>query len=236
MPLTNDVGLSGDEIDPFGSVLLCILGKVNGIKVTFLIDSGASECFISTTFVKKNKIKTVKAKEKLRIQLADWAMRVSNFIIEQACVEFKEHMEFLNFSVIPLLKYEAIMEKPWLDRWNLVMNWKRNSLVLKMGKRKVIVQGVQDPQGPEMISSLFQKNFAVEMILVQQMRRLSRKEPIYLAMIRTTNDTENEDTATDSSGIDPIKQCTVIVNDDRTQTRYPREVQVILDDYADVFP
>ena len=82
MPLTNDVGLSGDEIDSLGSILLCILGKVNGIEVTLLIDSGASECFLNTTFVKKNKLKAIKAKEKLRIQLADGAMRVSNFIVE----------------------------------------------------------------------------------------------------------------------------------------------------------
>ena len=175
MPLTNDVDLSGEEIDPLGSVLLCILGKVNGIEVTFLIDSGASECFLSTTFVKKNKMKTVKAKEKLRIQLADGTMRVSNFIVEQACVEFEDHTEFLNFSVIPLPKYEAILGKPWLDKWNPIINWKRNSLVWKMGKREIIVQGVQDPQGPEMISSLFQKNFVVEMISVQRMRRLSKK-------------------------------------------------------------
>ena len=62
VPLTNDVGLSGDEIDAPGSVLLCILGKVNGIEVTFLIDSGANECFLSTTFVQQNKLKTAKAK------------------------------------------------------------------------------------------------------------------------------------------------------------------------------
>ena len=45
VPLTNDFGLSADEIDSLGSVLLCILGNVNGIEVAFLIDSGASECF-----------------------------------------------------------------------------------------------------------------------------------------------------------------------------------------------
>ena len=45
MSLTNDVDLSGEEIDPLDRVLLCILGKLNGIEVTFLIDSGASECF-----------------------------------------------------------------------------------------------------------------------------------------------------------------------------------------------
>ena len=82
-----------------------------------------------------------------------------------------------------------------------------------------------------MISSLFQKNFAVEMISVQRMRRLPRKEPVYLAVIRTTNDTEIDPNIADS-----MKQSTVIANDDRTQTQYPKEVQVILDNYADVFP
>ena len=82
VPLTNDVGLLGDEIDSPGSILLFILEKVNGIEVTFLIDSGANESFLSTTFVKKNKMKIVKAKEKLRIQLADGTMWVSNFIVE----------------------------------------------------------------------------------------------------------------------------------------------------------
>ena len=146
-------------------------------------------------------------------------MRVSNFIVEQACVEFEDHTEFLNFSVIPLPKNEAILGKPWLDMWNLVINWKRNSLVWKMGKRDIVVQGVQDPQGPEMISSLFQKNFSVEMISIQRMRRLSRKELVYLTMIRTTNDTANDCNIADS-----MKQSTVTVNDDKTQTQYSNEL------------
>ena len=40
----NEFDLSADEESPAYSVLLCILGEVNGIEVTFLIDSGASEC------------------------------------------------------------------------------------------------------------------------------------------------------------------------------------------------
>ena len=105
-----------------------------------------------------------------------------------------------------------------------------------MGKRDIVVQGVQDPQGPKMVSSLFQNFFLVEMISVQRMRRLSRKDPVYLVVIRTTNDTENEDTEIDSNIADSMKQSIVTVNDDKTQTQYPKKVQVILDDYADVFP
>ena len=68
------------------------------------------------------------------------------------------------------------------------------------------------------------------------MRRLLRKELVYLAMIRTTNETRNEDTEIDSNIADSMKQSIVTVNDDRTQTQYPKELHVILDDYANVFP
>ena len=49
----NKSDLSIDEDIPSDSVLLCILGELNGIEVTFLIDTGASECFLSTSFVEK---------------------------------------------------------------------------------------------------------------------------------------------------------------------------------------
>ena len=78
----NASDLSADEDVLADSVLLCILGELNGIVVTFVIDSGASECFLSTAFVEKNKIKMRKTKEKLHIQLADGTVRVSNLIVD----------------------------------------------------------------------------------------------------------------------------------------------------------
>ena len=59
----DETGLSMDEENATDSVLLCILGELNGIKVTFLIDSGASECFLSIAFVEKNNIKTRKKRK-----------------------------------------------------------------------------------------------------------------------------------------------------------------------------
>ena len=47
----NESDLSVDEESLADSVLLYILGELNGIEVTFLIDSGASECFLSIAFV-----------------------------------------------------------------------------------------------------------------------------------------------------------------------------------------
>ena len=166
----NESDLSADEENPTDSVLLCISGEVNGIEVPFLIDSGASECFFSIAFVEKNKVKTRKTKEKLNIQLADGTVRVSNLIVEQACVTFDDHAEFIDVSVIGLPKYEAILGKPWLNRWNPVIDWKRNSLAWKMGSRIITVQGLQEPHSPGIVSSLFQTRETVEFILAQRMR------------------------------------------------------------------
>ena len=163
----NESDLFVDEDTPSDSVLLCILGELNGIEVTFLIDSGASECFLSTAFVEKNKIKARKTKEKLNIQLADGTVCVSNLIVEQACVTIEEHAEFIDFSVIRLPKYEAILRKPWLNRWNPVIDWKKNSLAWKMGSRVIRVQGLQEPHSSGIVSSPFQRREIVDLISAQ---------------------------------------------------------------------
>ena len=230
---TDEVKLSADEDIPADNVLLCILGELNGIAVTFLIDSGASECFLSTAFVEKNKIKTRKTKEKLQIQLADGTVRVSHLIVDQACVTVKDHAEFIDFSVIGLPKYEAILGKPWLNRWNPVIDWKKNSLAWQMGNRTITVQGLQQPHSPRVVSSLFQRNVTMDLISVQRMRKLAQKEPVFVIMVRPTNeDSANEE----KSFIQAQDQCTVAIGEDQTKTPYPEQVQEILNDFTDIFP
>ena len=58
----NESDLSADENFPADSVLLCVEGCLNGIAVVFLIDSGASECFVGKTFAEKNGLKVTKTK------------------------------------------------------------------------------------------------------------------------------------------------------------------------------
>ena len=112
---------------------------------------------------------------------------MSHLIVEQACVAFEEHAEFMDFSVINLLKYEAILGKPWLDWWNPVIDWKKNSLTWKMGSRMIRVQGLLESHSPELVSSLFQRSCSIDLISAQRMRKLAKREPVYIAMVRTTN-------------------------------------------------
>ena len=43
-----------NEIETAGVVLLSVLGFLNGFSVKFLINSGASECFVDTALTEKN--------------------------------------------------------------------------------------------------------------------------------------------------------------------------------------
>ena len=86
--------------------------------MTFLIDSDASECFLSTDFVEEHGLRKIQKKEKLKIHLANGSVRVSNDCVRKVCVTFGDHAEFLDLQVMKLPKYEVILGKPWLDRWN----------------------------------------------------------------------------------------------------------------------
>ena len=214
---------------PAECILLCIEGFFNGFPVKFLIDSGATDCFVSTAFVEAKELVLNKRKDKVKINLADGTTRVSKMYVKQACISFEEHMEFMDFTVINIPQYEAILGKSWLDRWNPAINWKENSLQWKMGKRTIKVAGVSDAHTEKNASSLFQNTVKIEEISVQRMRKLAKTEQVYVAVVRANEVTEQEEDPTNEEQV-------VTVNEDQTRTKYPMQVQELLNEFSDVFP
>ena len=213
--------IAADEELPADCILLSIEGCLNGFPVKFLIDSGATDCFVSTEFVENKELEVNKSKEKMEINLADGTTRVSKLYIKQACVEFEEHREFIDFTVINIPNYEAILGKSWLDRWNPAINWKENSLQWKVGRRMVKVTGVSKAQTTENASSLFDLQVTVESISAQRMRKIAKREPVYLMVIRTNDRAENAD----SEEMKPTNDAQIVtVNEETTSTEYPVQV------------
>ena len=175
---------------------------------------------MSTAFVEDKGLVLNKRKDKVKINLADGMTRVSKMYVKQACISFEEHMEFIDFTIINIPQYEAILGKNWLDRWNPGINWKENSLQWKMGKRTIKVAGVSDAHAEKNASSLFKNSVKIEEISVQRMRKLAKTEPVYLAVVRTNEVTEQ--------GEDPTNEDQIVtVNEDQTKTEYPKQVQEI---------
>ena len=210
-----------DVINTAQVILLCISGTLEGFPVTYLIDSGASDCFVSSEFVRAHGLKTVKTKEKMKIFLADGSVRVTGECVPQVCVSFGEHSEFLDLQVLKLPKYEVILGKFWLDRWNPQIDWKNNVMKWKLGSRVVEVSGIPTTSESEQISSLFNLGSYVEEISAQRMRRLAQREPVFLAVVRSV--TENERNVMEK-------------NEKEVKTEYPVQVGEILRDFSDVFP
>ena len=98
-----------------------------------------------------------------------------------------------------------------------------------MGKRIITVTGVSEAHTEKKASSLFQSTVMVTEISVQRMRKLAKNEPVYVAVIRTNEDAEQND---DSTNADQV----VTVNEDQIKTEYPVQVQELLNEFADVFP
>ena len=79
-----------------------------------------------------------------------------------------EHAEFLDCSVLKLPTHDAILGKTWLDGWNPVIDWKRHTMQWKVGSRLISVIGEQNPQGAEIVSSIFQNQCIVTQISAQR--------------------------------------------------------------------
>ena len=64
-------------------------------------------------------------------------------------------LNFLNFLYSNCQKYDAILGKAWLDRWNPAIDWKRNTMQWKVGTKLVTVTGEAALPESEMASSIY---------------------------------------------------------------------------------
>ena len=71
-------------------------------------------------------------------------------------MNFEDHTEFLDFAIIKIPYYDAILGKVWLDLWNPVIKWQTNTMQWNMGKRIISVTRVLETQTAKRASSLFQ--------------------------------------------------------------------------------
>ena len=88
----------------------------------------------------------------------------------------------------------------------------------KMGKRMITVTRLSEAHAATNASSIFESKVTIEEISAQRMRKIAKREPVYVAMIRTNEDSE-----------EPTNEEQVVtVNKDKTKTEYPEQVQELL--------
>jgi len=101
-----------------------------GIAVKVLLDSGATDLFMDTTFVKKKGFKMEKLKKPLLVRNVDGTANAGGAIMHQVeCnMFFKGHMERARMDVYNLGKTELILGMPWLAAHNPEIDWEKEEV------------------------------------------------------------------------------------------------------------
>ena len=105
--------------------------KIGNLETKFpaLIDSGASDSFISQEFVEKNDIFKKRLHKKFKVELAIQGRAIPvKFETEGLQMTIGSHVETLRFLIIPGLKEELILGKSWLKKHNPVVDWNSSTI------------------------------------------------------------------------------------------------------------
>ena len=93
-----------------------------------------------------------------------------------------------------------------------MINWKENSMQWNLGKRKITMTGLSEAHVATNTSTIFESTVIVKEISAQRMRKIAKREPVYVAVIRTNEDSE-----------EPTNEEQVVtMNEDKTKTECPQ--------------
>ena len=94
-----------------------------------LVDSGASDNFVASSFIKKNQIQ-VSPVQGPKVQLADGQIYQCSESLAKASLKIGPYQEFVAAHVLPLQGYDVILGKSWLEQHNPVIDWRENTMTL----------------------------------------------------------------------------------------------------------
>ena len=145
-------GEKGSELDPIAAelgtqgagkrdhLLLVVTVVINGTPVRASVDSGASRSFVSDELKLRPPLSFVGAYSSL--ELANGETIVSTGMAPRVLVSIGDVQCRVNLTSIPLMDgISVILGKDWLDTLNPLIDWRSNTVYLRVGDKLHKVQG-----------------------------------------------------------------------------------------------
>src|SRR4051794_32821093 len=107
--------------------LMILKGTLNHAPVSILIDSGSMGNFVSQQAVARFSF-ALHDISPVPIRFANGTIDESNKTLIAACLKFPHHEENLNLRVVSLPHQDIILGKPWLEKWNPLINWRTHEI------------------------------------------------------------------------------------------------------------
>ena len=109
----------------------------HSIKVSALLDSGASACFIDKNFVERHKLPLVTKKCLVSVEVIDGRSLVSRDVIQETKaldIYIDQHRSIVVFNVIKSSSNPVILGLSWLNRYNPDIDLKKRRVEFKLEK------------------------------------------------------------------------------------------------------
>ena len=109
----------------------------HSIKVSALLDSGASACFIDKDFADRHKLPLVTKKWPISVEVIDGRPLVLGDVTQETKaldIYIDQHRSTVVFNVIKSPSNPVISGLSWLDRYNPDIDWKKRKIEFKLEK------------------------------------------------------------------------------------------------------
>src|SRR6184192_255259 len=160
------------------SKLLTYKGEINGHPIRILVDRGSMGDFISSRLVEQLALET-QTVAAFSILFPNGETSPCNKEIINACLCIQEHQEEIHPKVVPLPHHDLILGKPWLEKWNPLIDWHTNQIRINQGGHIFAINQInsKDPNP----STLPTKKLRPEATLPQQMTAGAAGYDLYAA-------------------------------------------------------
>ena len=201
-----------------GRTLLLYEGMIQQRKVRFLLDSGATGCFIATELATRLKLQKTKKVRADTVQLANGRKVESAWLTQQA-FQIGSYRDVDMFHLVDLEGLDVVLGMSWLRRVNPQIDWTTGvSRVFKRTQMHLLCPA-EDKETRQLAASLFISH-------LQLKRAVATREPIYLLNLKRVDaeerEGEREETASQADTLrDPVLQ---------------EKLQTLLKAYQDVVP
>ena len=123
-------------------LLMVVKAVVQGTCVLALVDSGVTRSFVSDKLTTRPRLNFIGAYSSL--ELANGETIVSTGIAPDVLVCIGKLASRVSLTAVPMLAdVQVILGRDWLNMVNPLIDWKTNSLVLRVNNELEIVKGVQ---------------------------------------------------------------------------------------------
>ena len=105
--------------------------------------------------------------------MANKGTEIVDSTVQNMSYKIEDYQTKGNFDLIPLAYHDVILGMPWLRKVNPQINWAKDVIIVIEGNNQIILPS--------------KRSSKVEIVSAMQIRRIAKKEEVYLCVIKNSD-------------------------------------------------